>query len=114
MNDQQWPLVGTADQGDSADRFTNPGEDERYVLFIEQARGSGEYRGWDIQRTGTSYDTREQARAAARATADTFKTEHPMFPQSRAIYQLSPDSYVVAVHGLTSVFHFRITVGERI
>lgn len=114
MNDQQWPLVTTADPGDRADMFSNPAEDERYVVFVEQARGSADYRVWDLQRVGASYETREQARSAARVAADTFKPEHPMFPKSRAVYQLSPDSYVVALHGLTAVFHIRISVGERI
>lgn len=114
MNDQNWPLVTTAEPGDRADEFTNPAEGERYILLLEQARGSGDYRTWEIEKLGTSYVTREQARAAARYAADIYKPEHPMFPKTRDVFQQNPDCYVVAIGGMTTVFYFRISVLERI
>lgn len=114
MNDQQWPLVATAEPDDRADEFSNPEDEERYVLFLEQTRGQGEHRITVIERIGSSYSTREQARSAAYSAALGYKPEHPLFPQSRVLYQVSPDSYVVGVGGLTSVFYFKISVAERI
>lgn len=56
--------------------------------------------------------TRSEAQQAALNLARSYSPQHPMMEQGREVYQVSPDSYLTIVQGMTSSFHFRATVAQ--
>lgn len=110
---QSWPLLGDAPAQNPRDEFLDPAERRGYVVIIEQLRGSGNTREWSAQ-VSTPSDTREDARRRANSAARTFNPNHPIHPQGRDILRISPDEYLVIVDGMTSSFHFRVSVAERL
>jgi len=88
------------------------GGGERFAVLVEQNRGSSGDFCWSPVETGAVFRTREAARAEALGTCRRFDPKHPHLEQRRTVYRVSPDEYVVAVEGMTAVFHFRVTVAE--
>lgn len=115
MTDQQrWPLVGPTRAQEPADSFADPGETDRFVVLVEEVRGSGESQRWAIGELRAALGTRADAQRRALDVANTYEPRHPVVPQSREVYRLNPDSYLVVVQGLTTAYHFRVSVGERL
>jgi len=83
-------------------------------LLLEQTCRSGDAMHWNVDPLPTRlFPDRATARAAARQLCGSFHPQHPFSEQSRTVYQISPDQYLVTVQGMTRSFHFRISVAER-
>ncbi|MGB3953811.1 MAG: hypothetical protein WBL05_00755 [Brooklawnia sp.] len=111
MTDQQWPLVYP--QGEQpSDSFADPAEAGGFAVLVEENRGSGEWR-WTSE-VKANATTRADAQRMAYNLATGYQPRHPAMPQSREVFRLNPDQYLVMVQGLTTTFHFRISVAERL
>lgn len=111
MTDQQWPLISPqAEQ--PFDSFVDPAEAGGFVVLTEENRGSGEWR-WTCE-VKASATSRTDAQRLAFELAAGYQPKHPAIPQSRQVFRLDADHYLVMVQGLTTVFHFRVSVAERI
>ena len=111
IQSQQWPLAPSQTQ--PSDEFSTSTGNPKLYLLVEQSTSRGDGREWRM----THYPCKAASRAGARLEieklAHEFEPQHPMVPQSRTVFRVTPDQYVVEVAGLTSSFHFRITVVEE-
>lgn len=110
---QQWPVL-PGNTSAPADSFVNPTESKGFYLLIEESINSGESTRWALARGGVVpvAGSRQDARVVALDKARTFDPVHPMMEQSRYVYRITDDEYLVIVEGMTSIYHFRISVGE--
>ncbi len=75
---------------------------------------SSNYR-WAVQPAPAEvFPTRESARDHAVGVCRSLAPGHPFSEQRRRVFRITPDEYLVTVDGLTSVFHFRVSVAEEI
>lgn len=85
----------------------------QWCVLIEEQVGGRERRQWEL----TTVEDAGSDRAAAQRLADklsrTYQPRNPLSPRGRTRYRTT-DGWVVAVEGMMSEFHFRLTVAERI
>ena len=109
------PAWGTPNAAPAGPRHPVPGGPEQYLVLVEQTTGSGENLRWSLMTLGvTAQPTRARAQQAAFDVCRQFAPKHPFREQSRSVYRVSPDEYLVVVTGITKTFHFRVTVAERL
>jgi hypothetical protein len=86
-----------------------------FRLLVEQTGGSGDTMRWKLEpEPSHAFPDRDTARLAAVDLCRHFAPQHPFSEQRRRIYRITPDEYLVTVQGLTSMFHFRVSVAEEI
>ena len=83
-------------------------------VIIEEITGFGQNQRWGVSQTSRPLPDRERARQEALGLTGSFTPEHPWSEQSRDVYRVSEDYYVVAVTGATNSFHFKLTVAEQV
>ena len=86
-----------------------------FRLLVEQTAGSGDGMRWKLEPEPThAFHDRDTARLAALELCRSFAPQHPFSEQRRRIYRISADELLVTVQGMTSMFHFRVSVAEEI
>ncbi|MBI4941052.1 MAG: hypothetical protein HY830_09915 [Actinobacteria bacterium] len=86
-----------------------------FRVIVEQNVGNGGDYRWAVEPAPTlAFPTREAARDGALEACRRFEPKHPFSEQRRRIFRVTPDEYVVTVDGLTTGFHFRVSVAEEI
>ena len=109
------PAWGTPDPVPVGRLRPVPGGPEEYVVLVEQTTGSGDNLRWTVHPApSVLHPTRDVARRAAVDLCRGLDPSHPFREQSREVYRVSPDEYLVVVTGMTKTFHFRVTVAERL
>jgi hypothetical protein len=87
--------------------FVQSRVNEWHVLIEEASGGDGYFRLAAVLPIGPNV---EQARAVAADAALRHRPMAPLLPRGRQVFQLSPDSWLVHVKGLTNRYHFRVSV----
>ena len=82
-------------------------------VVVEEQRGGGDARAWNVTKTKPAGADREQADAVARSLAFSHQPEHPSKVTERKVLQVA-DGYLVIASGPTAKFHFRVTLGHRV
>ncbi|WP_088316010.1 hypothetical protein [Kineosporia sp. R_H_3] len=86
-----------------------------FRVLVEQNVGNGGDYRWAVEPVPTlAYPTREAARDGALEACRRLEPKHPFSEQRRRVFRITPDEYLVTVDGLTTAFHFRVSVGEEI
>lgn len=100
-----WPTVPLANS-------SSPDEAGTYRCLVEEVDAIHDDR-WSITFVGDT-GSRVAARARALEIARSYAPQKPLMEQSRRVFQLSPDGYIVQVFGALSDFHFRVNVVEEL
>ena len=79
-------------------------------VLVEETVGGREGR-WTLTKTLPCKD-QDDARRRAHTMAGGYQPEHPMSPRGRRVFQIGDDTWLVRVSGVTSEFHFRLSVGR--
>lgn len=86
-----------------------------FRVLVEQNVGNGGDYRWAVEPVPTlAYPTREAARDGALEACRRLEPKHPFSEQRRRVFRITPDEYLVTVDGLTTAFHFRVSVAEEI
>lgn len=86
-----------------------------FRVLVEQNVGNGGDYRWAVEPVPTlAFPTREAARDGALEACRRLEPKHPFSEQRRRIFRITPDEYLVTVDGLTTAFHFRVSVAEEI
>ncbi|WP_116244657.1 hypothetical protein [Nocardiopsis sp. FIRDI 009] len=84
-----------------------------WAVLIEENSSYGQSIRWRLGSERVVGD-RQEAREEAARSAREHVPPLPWSERDRAVYRLSADEYLVRVTGMTSEFHFRVTVAERL
>ncbi|MGW3960191.1 hypothetical protein ACWED2_10250 [Amycolatopsis sp. NPDC005003] len=82
-------------------------------VVVEEQRGGGDARAWNVTKTKPAGGDREHADAVARSLAFSHEPVHPSKVTERKVLQVA-DGYLVIASGPTAKFHFRVTLGESV
>jgi sarcosine oxidase gamma subunit len=82
---------------------------------VEQNVGNGGDFRWTVEPVPTlAFATRDAARDGALEACRRLEPKHPFSEQRRRIFRITPDEYLVTVDGLTTTFHFRVSVAQEL
>ena len=111
---KQGPVPVVPPRPDAAPRLPEPSYGV-FRLLVEQNTGSGDTIRWKVEPEPSHvFPTRETARDAALDLCRHFSPQHPFSEQNRRVYRIGPDEFLVTVQGMTSLFHFRVSVAEEL
>lgn len=109
MSETRWPTLPNPDQPEADSESSGV-----FAILIEETVGGAQEMRWGIAEPGRFRGDRSQAQQAAAELALSYTPRHPMMEQSREVFQLSADAYLVRVEGATATFHFRVSVAEKV
>jgi hypothetical protein len=82
-------------------------------VVVEEQRGGGDARAWNVTKTKPAGADREHADEVARRLAFSHEPVHPSSVKERKVLRVG-DGYLVIATGRTATFHFRVTLGETV
>ncbi|WP_290056505.1 hypothetical protein [Amycolatopsis solani] len=82
-------------------------------MVVEEQRGAGDARAWNVTKTKPAGGDREHADQVARRLAFEHEPVHPSSVKERKVLRVG-DGYLVIATGRTATFHFRVTLGETV
>ncbi|KOX17551.1 hypothetical protein [Nocardiopsis sp. NRRL B-16309] len=85
-----------------------------WMILVEQTERMGQESFWVLGERLGPFSSQEAARERAESVAREHVPAHPWSERERAVYRLTPDSFLVDVVGLTKKFHFRVSVAEKL
>ena len=82
-------------------------------VVVEEQRGGGDARAWNVTKTKPAGADREHADEVARSLAFSHEPVHPSKVKERKVLQVA-DGYLVIATGPMAKCHFRVTLGHRV
>ncbi len=84
-----------------------------WAVLVEEQRGGGDARAWNVTKTKPAGGDREHADTVARRLAFEHEPVPPSKVTERKVLQVA-DGYLVIATGPTAKCHFRVTLGHRV
>ncbi|MEW9530462.1 hypothetical protein [Microbispora sp. NPDC049125] len=82
------------------------------VLIEENVGGFGDRKEWRISDIYEVEGGREEARSIAGELAMRHTPKNPALLRERAVYRVNEDSWITMLIGVSTRYHYRVTVAE--